>query len=72
MEHLRLISTMGGKVIIPESICPCANSKLALCADDEGNQFIIKEPTRSLCQRHILRRYWKDRVVADVLISEQQ
>ena len=46
-EHLRLISTLGGKVVIPESICPCTNSKFALCADDEGNQFIIKEPTRS-------------------------
>ena len=45
-EHLRLISSLGGKVIIPGSICPCTKTSFALCADDEGNQFIIKEPSR--------------------------
>jgi predicted enzyme related to lactoylglutathione lyase len=46
-EHLRLISSLGGKVIIPESTCPCTNTSFAICADDEGNQFMIKEPIRS-------------------------
>ena len=45
-EQLRLISKLGGKVIIPASTCPCTNTSFALCADDDGNQFIIKEPTR--------------------------
>ena len=46
-DHLRLISSLGGKVIIPESTCPCTKTSFALCADDQGNQFMIKEPIRA-------------------------
>ncbi len=42
-DHLRLISGLGGKVIIPPSVCPCTHTSFALCADHEGNQFLIKE-----------------------------
>lgn len=44
-EYARVIEDIGGKVIIPESVCPCTNASFALCADHEGNQFIIKEAT---------------------------
>jgi predicted enzyme related to lactoylglutathione lyase len=45
-ECIRLLQSLGGTVIIPESTCPCTMSSFALCSDREGNQFIIKESTR--------------------------
>ena len=45
-EHIALLQSLGGRVIIPESVCPCTNTSFALCADKEGNQFIFKEPSR--------------------------
>jgi predicted enzyme related to lactoylglutathione lyase len=44
-ECIQLLQSLGGNVIIPESTCPCTMTSFALCADLEGNQFIIKEPT---------------------------
>lgn len=46
-EYVGVVRKLGGKVIIPESVCPCTNAKFSLCTDGEGNQFILKEPTRS-------------------------
>ena len=45
-EQLELLRSLGGNVIIPETTCPCTQTSFALCADTEGNQFIVKEPVR--------------------------
>lgn len=45
-DYMKTVEELGGTVIIPESLCPCTNASFALCADAEGNQFMIKEPTR--------------------------
>ncbi len=36
---------LGVKVLVGESLCPCTQTHFALCADAEGNQFIVKEHT---------------------------
>lgn len=45
-EYLRVLHGLGATVIIPESVCPCSLQTFALCADREGNQFIIIEPEK--------------------------
>ena len=45
-RQLELLRSLGGNVIIPETTCPCTDTSFALCADTEGNQFILKEPVR--------------------------
>jgi predicted enzyme related to lactoylglutathione lyase len=45
-EYIGLLQSLGGSVIIPGSTCPCTTTSFALCTDKEGNQFIIKEPSR--------------------------
>jgi predicted enzyme related to lactoylglutathione lyase len=45
-EYVEILQSIGGKVLIPESTCPCTTTSFALCTDKEGNQFIIKEPSR--------------------------
>ncbi len=44
-DYLTRLESMGAKVIIGESVCPCTQTNFSLCADREGNQFIVKEPT---------------------------
>jgi hypothetical protein len=44
--YATFLQGLQGKVIIPESTCPCTMTSFALCTDTEGNQFIIKEPYR--------------------------
>lgn len=43
--YLTRLKDMGASVLIGESVCPCTDTKFSLCADREGNQFIVKEPT---------------------------
>ena len=38
------IKELGGKVLIPSSLCPCTNAPFAVCIDLNGNQFMIKQP----------------------------
>ena len=45
-EYAGFLQSLEGKVIIPASTCPCTMASFALCTDREGNQFIIKEPSR--------------------------
>jgi predicted enzyme related to lactoylglutathione lyase len=42
-DYLHQLQSLGASVIIPESVCPCTQTGFALCADREGNQFIVKE-----------------------------
>lgn len=42
-QSLPGLQQLGVDVIIPPSFCPCTQTHFALCADKEGNQFIIKE-----------------------------
>jgi predicted enzyme related to lactoylglutathione lyase len=42
-ESLTKLRSMGVEAVIDTSICPCTQTNFALCADPEGNQFIIKE-----------------------------
>ncbi len=44
-DYVIRLQAMGASVIIPPAICACTDSLFALCADREGNQFIVKEPT---------------------------
>jgi predicted enzyme related to lactoylglutathione lyase len=45
-EYCAVVERLGGRVQIPQSLCPCTETNFALCADREGNQFILKEPVR--------------------------
>lgn len=38
------IKQLGGTVLIPSNICPCTGTPFAVCADVNGNQFMIKQP----------------------------
>ena len=42
-EYSRTVERLGGSVVIPCSTCPCTSTNFAVCADAEGNQFILKE-----------------------------
>lgn len=42
-ETLAGFESLGARVLIGESLCPCTQTNFALCADREGNQFIVKE-----------------------------
>jgi predicted enzyme related to lactoylglutathione lyase len=38
------IQSLGGRVLIPASTCPCTQTLFAVCMDPSGNQFMVKEP----------------------------
>lgn len=38
------VKELGGSVLIPASHCPCTDAPFAVCADVNGNQFMIKQP----------------------------
>jgi predicted enzyme related to lactoylglutathione lyase len=42
-EYSRTVERLGGSVVIPCSTCPCTATSFAVCADAEGNQFVLKE-----------------------------
>jgi hypothetical protein len=35
---------MGGKVVIPQVVCPCTQTYFAVVTDTQGNQMLLKEP----------------------------
>ncbi|BDC49111.1 hypothetical protein F183_A14270 [Bryobacterales bacterium F-183] len=41
--YLPTLHSIGATVLIDNSVCPATNTRFALCADKEGNQFIVKE-----------------------------
>jgi predicted enzyme related to lactoylglutathione lyase len=40
------IKELGGTVLIPANTCPCTDALFAVCVDNAGNQFMIKEPAQ--------------------------
>jgi predicted enzyme related to lactoylglutathione lyase len=42
-QTLERLQSLGVRAVINASICPSTQTNFALCADPEGNQFIIKE-----------------------------
>ena len=34
----------GGKVVIPQVVCPCTQTYFAVVTDPQGNQMLLKEP----------------------------
>ena len=43
-EWIAKVETMGGKVVIPQMVCPCTQTYFAVMTDPQGNQMMFKEP----------------------------
>jgi predicted enzyme related to lactoylglutathione lyase len=46
--YVEKIQSIGGKVVVPPSTCPCTETAFAIVADDQGNQLMLKEPRTSI------------------------
>ena len=43
-DWIAKFGAMGGKVLIPQVVCPCTQTYFAVVADSQGNQMLLKEP----------------------------
>jgi predicted enzyme related to lactoylglutathione lyase len=43
-DWIARFGTMGGKVVIPQMVCPCTQAYFAVVTDSQGNQMMLKEP----------------------------
>ena len=41
--YTHAIQDMGGSVLLPTNQCPCTAAPFAICVDEDGNQFMVKE-----------------------------
>ena len=43
-DWIAKFGAMGGKVVIPQVVCPCTQTYFAVVTDPQGNQMLLKEP----------------------------
>jgi predicted enzyme related to lactoylglutathione lyase len=43
-DWIAKVEATGGKVVIPQMVCPCTQSYFAVMTDPQGNQMLFKEP----------------------------
>jgi hypothetical protein len=43
-DWIAKFGAMGGKVVIPQVVCPCTQTYFAVVTDSQGNQMLLKEP----------------------------
>jgi predicted enzyme related to lactoylglutathione lyase len=43
-DWIARFGAMGGKVVIPQMVCPCTQTYFAVVTDSQGNQMMLKEP----------------------------
>ena len=43
-EWIAKVEAMGGRVVIPQMVCPCTQTYFAVMTDPQGNQLMFKEP----------------------------
>jgi predicted enzyme related to lactoylglutathione lyase len=51
-EWIAKVEGMGGAVVIPQMVCPCTQTYLAVMTDPQGNQMMFKEPKAHAAAAH--------------------
>jgi predicted enzyme related to lactoylglutathione lyase len=46
-SYLSEVIDLDGRVLLPESPCPCTGAPFAICEDGFGNQFMVKQPRQA-------------------------
>jgi predicted enzyme related to lactoylglutathione lyase len=68
-DWIAKFGAMGGKVVIPQVVCPCTQTYFAVVTDSQGNQMLLKEPKDHKISSLIRCYWWAERISAQPFLT---